>query len=119
MPQRNDRLAEASTGRPARSARPTTPQPFIWTSHNLRPTIRDYTTLLERIFLLEHLPPWHGNRLGRLVKTPKLHVGDTGLAAALLGLGDGQGVRLSRPAQGSPRRHDPTATDCGTDLIDS
>jgi predicted AAA+ superfamily ATPase len=47
-----------------------------------RPTIRDYTTLLERIFLLEHLPPWHSNRLGRLVKTPKLHLCDTGLAAA-------------------------------------
>ena len=50
-----------------------------------RPTIRDYTTLLERIFLLEHLPPWHSNRLGRLIKTPKLHLCDTGLAAALLG----------------------------------
>lgn len=38
------------------------------------------------MFLLEHLPPWHSNKLSRLVKTPKLHVGDTGLAAALLGL---------------------------------
>ena len=51
-----------------------------------RPTIRDYVTLLERVFLLERLPPWHSNRLSRLVKTPKLHLGDTGLAAALLGL---------------------------------
>jgi hypothetical protein len=51
-----------------------------------RPTIRDYVTLLERVFLLEELPPWHSNRLSRLVKTPKLHVGDTGLACALLGL---------------------------------
>ena len=50
-----------------------------------RPTIRDYVALLERLFLLERLPPWHTNRLGRLVKTPKLHVADTGLAAALLG----------------------------------
>jgi uncharacterized protein len=49
------------------------------------PTIRDYLTLLERIFLLERLPPWHSNRLSRLIKTPKLHVADTGLAAALLG----------------------------------
>ena len=39
----------------------------------------------ERIFLLEHLPPWHSNKLGRLIKTPKLHVCDTGLATALLG----------------------------------
>ncbi|WP_447969528.1 ATP-binding protein [Nitrospira sp. M1] len=51
-----------------------------------RPTIRDYMTLLERIFLLETLPPWHSNRLSRLIKTPKLHMGDTGLAAALLGI---------------------------------
>jgi uncharacterized protein len=50
-----------------------------------RPTIRDYVTLLERIFLLERLPPWHSNRLRRLVKTPKLHLGDTGLVAALFG----------------------------------
>jgi len=51
-----------------------------------RPTIRDYMTLLARIFLLEELPPWHSNRLSRLIKTPKLHLGDTGLACALLGL---------------------------------
>ncbi|RPI45126.1 MAG: ATP-binding protein [Betaproteobacteria bacterium] len=50
-----------------------------------RPTIHDYVTLLERVFLLERLPPWHSNRLSRLVKTPKLHVGDTGVACALLG----------------------------------
>jgi predicted AAA+ superfamily ATPase len=51
-----------------------------------RPTIRDYVTLLERVFLLEALPPWHSNRLSRLIKTPKLHVGDTGAACALLAL---------------------------------
>jgi hypothetical protein len=51
-----------------------------------RPTIREYMTLLSRIFLLEELPPWHGNRMKRLIKTPKLHLGDTGLACTLLGL---------------------------------
>jgi hypothetical protein len=51
-----------------------------------RPTIRDYVTLLERVFLLEPLPPWHSNRRSRLIKTPKLHLGDTGVACALLGL---------------------------------
>ncbi|MGB3461315.1 MAG: ATP-binding protein [Rhodanobacter lindaniclasticus] len=51
-----------------------------------RPTIADYVTLLERVFLLERLPPWHSNRLSRLVKTPKLHLGDTGVACALLGV---------------------------------
>ena len=49
-----------------------------------RPTIRDYITLLERVFLLELLPPWHLRQPGRLVKTPKIHPTDTGLTSALL-----------------------------------
>ncbi|MDE2684976.1 MAG: ATP-binding protein [Chloroflexota bacterium] len=52
-----------------------------------RPTIGDYVELLDRLFLVERLPPWHSNRLSRLVKTPKLHIGDTGLGCALLGIG--------------------------------
>ena len=51
-----------------------------------RTTIREYVTLLSRIFLLEELPPWHSNRLKRLIKTPKLHLGDTGLVCSLLGM---------------------------------
>jgi hypothetical protein len=51
-----------------------------------RQTVRDYVTLLARVFLIEELPSWHSNRLSRLVKTPKLHMGDTGLAAAVLRL---------------------------------
>ena len=51
-----------------------------------RPTIGDYVHLLERLFLVDRLPPWHNNRLKRLVKTPKLHIGDTGICCALLGL---------------------------------
>ncbi len=50
-----------------------------------RPTIGGYINLLERLFLIERLPPWNSNRLSRLVKTPKLHLGDTGLGCALLG----------------------------------
>ncbi|MBI2889396.1 MAG: ATP-binding protein [Nitrospirae bacterium] len=64
-----------------------------------RPTIRDYVTLLERIFLLEELSPWHSNRLSRLIKTPKLHVGDTGVACALLGL-DAASLWEDRPTLG-------------------
>ena len=64
-----------------------------------RPTIRDYVTLLERVFLLELLPAWHSSRLSRLVKTPKLHVGDTGLACALLGA-DAAALRADRPLLG-------------------
>ena len=51
-----------------------------------RPTIREYLTVLEQIFLIEQLQPWHANRLSRLIKTPKLHLADTGLACALLGV---------------------------------
>jgi len=64
-----------------------------------RPTIRDYVTLLERVFLLETLPPWHSNRLSRLVKTPKLHLGDSGLACALLGV-DATSLAADRPLLG-------------------
>lgn len=51
-----------------------------------RPTIHDHLALLEGVFLLIRLPAWHSNRLARLVKTPKLHAGDTGVACALLGM---------------------------------
>lgn len=64
-----------------------------------RPTIRDYVTLLEQVFLLEELPPWHSTHMGRLVKTPKLHICDTGLGAALLGL-DAPGLLKDRGALG-------------------
>jgi len=50
-----------------------------------RITIGDYLTLLEHIFLIERLLPWHNNSANRLIKTPKLHLGDTGLACGLLG----------------------------------
>ena len=73
--------ARCRRDRPALQPRRPGPSPFGLS----RPTIRDYVTLLERVFLLERLPPWHSNRLSRLVKTPKLHFGDTGLACALLG----------------------------------
>ena len=49
-----------------------------------RPTIHNYLTLIERLFLVEFLPPWFSNRVKRLIKTPKLHFGDTGLACSLL-----------------------------------
>lgn len=49
-----------------------------------RPTIRDYVTLLERVFLVDEQPSWHANRMSRLIKAPKLHIGDTGLGTALM-----------------------------------
>lgn len=63
--------------------------------HLSRPSIREYVTLLERIFMLEELRPWHSNRLSRLVKTPKLHLGDTGIACALMNV-DAQALAADR-----------------------
>lgn len=51
-----------------------------------RPTVCDYVALLEQMFFLEKLSPWYSSRLRRFIKTPKLHLCDTGLACALLGI---------------------------------
>jgi predicted AAA+ superfamily ATPase len=56
-------------------------------------------TVLERVFLLERLPPWHTNRLSRLVKRPKVHMGDTGVACALLEV-DAKALRADRSLLG-------------------
>lgn len=47
-------------------------------------TIDRYMGLMERIFLLQRVPAWHSNHASRIVKRPKLHLGDTGLACAVL-----------------------------------
>lgn len=65
-----------------------------------RQTIEGYVTLLERVFLLERVPSWHTNRLNRLVKRPKLHMGDTGVACSLLGI-DAAGLDRDRQLLGS------------------
>ncbi len=49
-------------------------------------TARKYLGVLEQLFLVRRLDPWHHNRLSRLLKTPKLHFLDSGLLAALLGV---------------------------------
>ncbi len=61
-----------------------------------RHTITAYQHVLEGLFLVEHLPPWRTNRSQRVIKAPKLHLADTALAAAVLGL-DVDGLR-SDPA---------------------
>ncbi|PKL95275.1 MAG: AAA family ATPase [Gammaproteobacteria bacterium HGW-Gammaproteobacteria-8] len=51
-----------------------------------RPTIERYLGVLEKLFLIRRLPAWHSNRSKRLVKAAKIHVCDSGLAAALADL---------------------------------
>src|SRR6266700_3254782 len=49
-------------------------------------TLQRYWALFEATFLVRALPPWHGNLGLRLVKAPKVVLGDTGLLCHLLGL---------------------------------
>lgn len=49
-------------------------------------TTRSYTAILEQLFVVRTLPPWHNNTLKRLTKTPKIHFLDSGLLAVLRGL---------------------------------
>ena len=49
-------------------------------------TRQRYWALLEATFLVRPLPPWHANLGLRLLKTPKVLLGDTGLMCHLLGL---------------------------------
>lgn len=49
-------------------------------------TTKKYVQMLNDLFLIDQLPPWYSNRSKRLVKTPKLHLSDTGLLCSLAGL---------------------------------
>ncbi len=51
-----------------------------------RDTVEHYVSVLERLFLVRRLPAWHRNTGKRLIKSPKLHLADSGLAATLAGL---------------------------------
>jgi len=48
-------------------------------------TLKRYFALLETVFLVRLLPPWYANIGKRLVKTPRVLLTDTGLAAHLAG----------------------------------
>ncbi len=48
-----------------------------------RATVEKYLLILERLYLVRRLPAWHKNSAKRLVKAPKVHVCDSGLASAL------------------------------------
>lgn len=56
-----------------------------------------YLNLLEASFLITRLPPFLKNRSSRLIKSPKVHFADSGLAAYLAGIKEfipGQDDRL-------------------------
>ena len=51
-------------------------------------TARAWMSVLEATYIVKLVPGWYGNINKRLVKAPKLHFVDTGLACALLGITD-------------------------------
>jgi len=55
-----------------------------------RETVEHYLAVCERLYLVRRLPPWHRNEASRLIKSPKVHILDSGLAATLTGLGVGE-----------------------------
>jgi hypothetical protein len=59
-----------------------------------QPTVHRYLNLLEATYLLVRLPAYSVNRTKRLVKSPKLYWGDTGLAGHLAGLDEPTGAFL-------------------------
>lgn len=62
-------------------------------------TLRSHTDLLETLFLIRRIAPWHSNQLSRIVKAPKAYVSDTGLLAHLLGV-DERGLERDHAAMG-------------------
>ena len=51
-----------------------------------RDTVENYLAVLEKLFLVRRLPAWHRNSAKRLIKTPKIHLIDSDLAATLADL---------------------------------
>lgn len=62
-------------------------------------TLTRYLALLETMFLVYRLPAWSPNMGQRLVKAPKLHLADTGLACHLVGA-DARRLSTDRPLLG-------------------
>jgi len=56
-------------------------------------TSSKYIGVLGQLFLVRKLEPWFRNHLNRLLKTPKLHLLDTGLLASLRGVGSPEAAR--------------------------
>ena len=61
-------------------------------------TVKAHAELLTQLFLVYRLRPWSANLGSRQVKTPKLLLSDTGLAATLIGI---NAERYSAPDQGA------------------
>jgi len=63
-------------------------------------TIKAWISVLETSYLVTLVPAWHANPRKRLVKAPKLHFLDSGLACHLLGIRDSGQLAL-HPLRGA------------------
>lgn len=63
-------------------------------------TIRRYLDLLEGVFMVRQLPPWHENLKKRQIKSPKIYFRDSGLLHQLIGI-RGQKDLLTHPKCGA------------------
>lgn len=63
-------------------------------------TASSYIDLMTDLLLVRRLQPWHANPGKRLVKSPRVYVRDSGVAHALLGIGDKETL-LSHPVIGN------------------
>jgi predicted AAA+ superfamily ATPase len=59
-----------------------------------QPTVHRWLNLLEISYLLVRLPAYSVNRTKRLIKSPKLYWGDTGVALHLAGVAEPSGAHL-------------------------
>ncbi|MGH3544977.1 MAG: ATP-binding protein [Mycobacteriales bacterium] len=66
-----------------------------------RATAQSYQPWLETVFLIHRVPAWSRNLAAKVVKRPKIHLTDTGVAAALLGKDSQALQRPTDPAAGS------------------
>ncbi len=64
------------------------------------PTVRRYLDLLEGVFMVRQLQPWHANLKKRQVKSPKIYFRDSGVLHHLLGI-RGDRELLNHPACGA------------------
>jgi hypothetical protein len=64
------------------------------------PTVRRYLDLLEGVFMVRQLQPWHANLKKRQVKSPKVYFRDTGVLHHLLGIRSEREL-LNHPACGA------------------
>jgi uncharacterized protein len=64
------------------------------TIHVSESTVRRYMDLLQDLFMVRQLQPWHANLKKRQVKAPKIYFRDTGLLHYLLGIRSEQELAL-------------------------